>query len=40
MKKRLFIASLLTFSTSTLADATIVKTPYKPAKVVFEFLSG
>lgn len=37
MKRRLFIASLLALATPALADATIVKTPYKPAKVVFDF---
>ncbi|WP_413439125.1 DsrE family protein [Sulfuriferula sp. GW1] len=37
MKRRLFIVSLLAWPTSALADATIVKTPYKPARVVFDF---
>ena len=37
MERRLFLASLLALATPALADATIVKTPYQPAKVVFDF---
>jgi len=37
MKRRMFMVSLLAWPTSALAKATIVKTPYQPAKVVFDF---
>ncbi len=37
MKRRMFMVSLLAWPTSALAEATIVKTPYQPAKVVFDF---
>lgn len=37
MTRRLFLAMLLVLSAPVYADATIVKTPYQPAKVVFDF---
>jgi intracellular sulfur oxidation DsrE/DsrF family protein len=37
MTRRLFMAMLLVLSAPVYADATIVQTPYQPAKVVFDF---